>query len=95
MKLPCVYIMSSRFQGPLYIGVTSDLVQRVWQHKNDVLQGFTSRYQLHRLVYFERLGSMEEAIVREKRMKTWKRQWKVELIEATNPEWLDLYPNIL
>ena len=92
---PAVYIMADKRAGTLYTGVTSDLPRRVWQHKNDITEGFTKKYHLHRLVYFELHGDMYNAIVREKRIKEWKRQWKLELIEARNPEWRDLYDDLL
>src|SRR5699024_9100879 len=95
MKQPCVYILCNRPNGTLYIGVTSNLPQRVWQHKNDLVEGFTRRYRVHRLVYFEMLDEMYTAITREKQLKNWKRQWKVSLIERRNPDWRDLYQDIL
>ena len=95
MKQPAVYILASRPQGTVYIGVTSDLVKRVWQHKNDLVQGFTSQYQVHVLVYFELYEDMLTAIAREKQLKNWKRDWKVQLIEKDNAAWADLWPSIL
>ena len=95
MKQPAVYILSINRNGTLYIGVTSDLVKRVWQHKNDVVEGFTKKYQVHHLVYFELYEDMEEAILREKRLKKWNRQWKLRLIEEANPEWKDRYDEII
>ena len=95
MKQPAVYILASQRNGTLYIGVTSDLVQRVWQHKNDVADGFTKKYGVHTLVYFELLDDMENAIIREKRLKKWNRAWKLRLIEEKNPDWNDLYASIL
>ena len=94
MRTPCVYILASKPKGTLYIGVTSDLVQRVWQHKNDFVEGFTKRYRVHTLVWYEVHGSMESAITREKALKKWRRAWKIELIEEVNPVWLDLYDEI-
>ena len=94
MKQPCVYIMANKPNGTLYIGVTSDLVQRVWQHKSDLVPGFTKRYGAHTLVWYEGHETMESAITREKRLKEWKRAWKVELIEQGNPSWRDLYAHI-
>ena len=91
---PCVYILASKRNGTLYIGVTSDLVKRVWQHKHDVLPGFTNKYRVHDLVWFEQTDSMESAIRRERQLKEWKRQWKLELIEKSNPNWRDLYSKI-
>ena len=90
MKQPAVYILASQRNGTLYIGVTSDLVERVWQHKNDVVEGFTKKYGVHSLVYFELHSEMYEAIQREKRLKKWNREWKIRLIEEANPEWVDL-----
>ena len=95
MKLPCVYILASKRKGTLYLGVTSNLVQRIWQHKNDYVEGFTKRYGVHTLVWFEPHESMESAIAREKAIKEWKRVWKVELIEKGNPPWRDLYDEIV
>ena len=94
-KLPCVYILASRRNGTLYVGATSDLVKRVWKHKNDLAEGFTKRYGVHTLVWFERHETMESAIAREKAIKEWKRRWKLELIERQNPEWRDLYGEIV
>ncbi|MDE2823215.1 MAG: GIY-YIG nuclease family protein [Chloroflexota bacterium] len=93
-KVPCVYILASRPHGTLYIGVTSNLVQRVWQHKNDLVAGFTKRYRVHRLVWYEAHESMEGAIIREKMLKKWNRLWKIEMIEKGNPTWKDLYDEI-
>ena len=95
MKLPCVYILASKRNGTLYLGVTSNLVQRIWQHKNDLVEGFTKRYGVHTLVWFEPHESMESAIAREKAIKEWKRVWKVELIENGNPTWRDLIDEIV
>ena len=91
MKQPCVYILASKRNGTLYVGVTSNLIQRVWQHKNDLVAGFTKRYGVHTLVWYEGHETMESAIGREKAIKEWKRAWKLELIEKHNPAWLDLY----
>ena len=85
----------NRDNGTLYLGVTSNLVQRIWQHKNDFVEGFTKRYGVHTLVWFEPHESMESAIAREKAIKEWKRVWKVELIEKCNPTWRDLYDEIV
>ena len=90
MKQPCVYILASRRNGTLYLGVTSNLMKRIWQHKNDLADGFTKRYQVHTLVWYELHGSMQTAIAREKAIKEWKRAWKIELIEKANPQWQDL-----
>ncbi len=92
---PCVYILASKRNGTLYIGVTSDLIKRVWEHKSDFIQGFTKQYEVHDLVWYEISESMESAIVREKQLKEWKRQWKLDLIEKTNPYWNDIYPTIV
>ena len=91
MKAPCVYILANNPNGTLYIGVTSNLVQRVWQHKNDLVEGFTKRYGVHRLVWYEAHENMESAIAREKMLKRWKRAWKIRLIQEANPKWSDLY----
>ncbi len=90
-----VYILASDRRGTLYTGVTSNLIQRVWQHKNDIVEGFSKKYAVHRLVWYEEHGSMESAIMREKNIKSWKRVWKLELIESFNPEWEDLYEKIV
>ena len=92
---PAVYILASRRNGTLYVGVTSDLVKRVWEHKNNVTEGFTKKYRIHDLVYFELHDDMVGAIVREKQLKKWNRAWKLALIEKGNPEWRDLYPEIM
>ena len=94
-KQPAVYILASKKNGTLYIGVTSDLVKRIWEHRNNVVEGFTRRYGVHRLVWYELHESMESAIQREKRLKEWRRAWKLELIEGTNPDWQDLYDAIV
>ena len=95
MKQPCVYLLASRRNSTLYVGVTSDLVQRIWQHKNDLVKGFTRRYRVHTLVWYEVCLSMGAAIVREKAIKEWKRAWKIQLIESANPEWRDLCEELL
>jgi len=89
-----VYIMASKKNGTLYIGVTSNLVKRIYQHKNNLVEGFTQKYGAHTLVYYEQHFSAESAIRREKRLKEWRRKWKIDLIEETNPKWNDLYPKI-
>ena len=94
MRTPCVYILASKPEGALYIGVTSNIAQRVWEHKNDLVEGFTKRYHVHRLVWYEVHGSMETDIIREKSLKKWNRAWKIELIEKDNPMWLDLYGEV-
>jgi len=94
-KLPCVYILASKRNGTLYTGVTSDLVKRVYEHKNGLADGFTKKYRVHHLVYFELHEDMNAAISREKQIKKWNRAWKLELIETNNPEWKDLYEDII
>jgi putative endonuclease len=94
-KQPAVYILASKRNGTLYIGVTSDLVKRIWEHRNDMAEGFTKRYGVHQLVWYELHENMESAIEREKRLKEWKRKWKLELVESTNPNWLNLYYTIV
>lgn len=89
------YILASKKNGTLYIGVTNNLVKRIYEHKNDLVEGFTKRYHTHNLVYFEPYEEINEAILREKRLKKWNRQWKMELIEKNNPEWKDLYSEII
>ncbi len=95
MKQPYVYILTSARNGTLYVGVTSDLVVRIWQHKNHVHEGFTQKYGVHRLVWFEQHETMESAILREKQLKAGSRSRKLALIEAANPDWRDLYDDIL
>jgi putative endonuclease len=90
-----VYIMTNRPSGTLYVGVTNDLVRRVWEHREDLGGLFTRRYGLHRLVYFERYDDIRTAIQRETSLKRWPRAWKVRLLAAENPEWDDLYPGLL
>ena len=90
-KSPAVYILASRRNGTLYIGVTSDLPQRVALHKQDLIEGFTKKYGVHRLVYYETHPTMDAAILREKQLKEWRRLWKIRLIECMNPEWVDLF----
>ena len=94
-KQPCVYILSSQKAGILYTGVTSNLIQRIYQHQSNWIEGFTKKYGVHRLVYYELHNIMETAIKREKQIKNWKRQWKIELIEKTNKEWRDLYNELV
>ena len=94
-KQPAVYIMASRRNGTLYIGVTSNLIKRIWDHKNNKVEGFTRKYGVHELVWYELHDSMENAIEREKTLKNWKRDWKLQLIEKDNPQWLDLYDSII
>ncbi|GAB3331830.1 hypothetical protein GCM10027359_01840 [Marilutibacter aestuarii] len=95
MKHPCVYMLASDHHGTLYVGVTSNLLTRVWHHRNDVTEGFTRKYGVHDLVWFESHESMAPAIQREKAIKAWRREWKIQLIEERNPRWLDLYPTLL
>ena len=91
VKSPCVYILASARNGTIYIGVTSDLFQRISLHKQDLIEGFTKKYGVHRLVYYEMHPTMGAAILREKRLKEWRRLWKIRLIESMNPEWIDLF----
>jgi putative endonuclease len=92
---PCVYILASARNGTLYIGVTSDVVKRVWEHKHDFVDGFTKQYGVHTLVWYEVHETMESAISREKALKYWKRAWKLRLIEEVNPGWDDLYEKLI
>jgi putative endonuclease len=91
MKEYYVYILANKPNGTLYIGVTNDLARRVYEHKNGMVEGFTKQYEVHRLVYYESTNEIQIAIQREKQLKRWKRQWKIDLIESENPEWNDLY----
>ena len=93
-KRPCVYILASGRNGTLYVGVTSDLATRVWQHRSSAVDGFARHYRLHRLVFAEFHETMADAILREKRIKKWRRAWKLELIEGQNPQWRDLYEEL-
>ncbi len=88
-RLPCVYLLASQRNGTLYAGVTSDLIRRVWEHKNDLTDGFTKRYGVHTLVWYEVHDNMESAIRREKAIKKWRRAWKIRLIEQLNAQWHD------
>lgn len=94
-KQPVVYILASKRNGTLYVGVTSDLIKRVWEHKNDLVEGFTKKYVVHSLAYFEQFGDMPSAITREKQLKKWNRAWKIRLIESQNPAWKDLYEELI
>lgn len=94
-KQPAVYVLASKRNGTLYIGVTSNLRKRVWEHKNDVVEGFTKRYRVHHLVYYELHEDMISAIEREKQLKKWNRAWKLEFTEKQNPDWRDLWEGIL
>jgi len=90
-----VYLMASKRDGMLYIGVTSNLIKRVYEHKNDLTKGFTNKYHIHNLVYFEVAQDIISAISREKQLKKWNRSWKIDLIEKNNPEWRDLYYDLI
>lgn len=94
IKQPAVYVMASKRNGTLYIGVTSDLVKRVWKHKQGAIEGFTKKYNVNNLVYFELYEDMNSAILREKQIKKWRRAWKIELIEKENLNWNELWPVI-
>ncbi len=94
MKKFYVYILSSKRNGTLYIGVTSDLIKRVYEHKNNILDGFSKKYDIRHLVWYEPHETAEVAIIREKQIKKWNRRWKLKLIEKDNPEWNDLYETI-
>ncbi|MDO8842867.1 GIY-YIG nuclease family protein [Methylicorpusculum sp.] len=93
-KHPCVYLLASQRNGTLYIGVTTDLVGRVYQHRNELAEGFTKRYKIHDLVWYEPHQTMESAIQREKQLKKWDRKAKIGLIEQNNPQWQDLWPEL-
>jgi len=93
-KTYCVYLLASKRNGTLYVGVTNDLVRRVWEHKEHAMSGFTKRYDVTRLMWFEVNNSIEAAINREKQIKAWKRQWKIDLFRDSNPNWDDLYPSV-
>lgn len=95
MKQPCVYIMASKPRGTLYTGVTSDLIRRVWQHREGLIDGFTKRYDVKMLVWYEEHETMPQAIAREKAIKNWRRDWKIRLIEEMNRYWADLYGKII
>jgi len=95
MKQPSVYIITNDRNTTLYIGVTSNLVQRIYQHKNKLIEGFSANYNLHKLIYFEQFNDMHNAILREKRLKKWNKDWKNQLINECNPCWFDLYPSLL
>jgi putative endonuclease len=93
-RQPCVYLLASRRNGTLYVGVTSNLTQRVWQHKSRLVDGFTKRYGVHTLVWYEVHATMASAIAHEKAIKKWKRAWKIALIEKSNPHWRDLHEEL-
>ena len=95
MKSYFVYILASKRNGTLYIGVTNNLIKRIWQHKNNLAEGFTKQYNVHLLVYFEETADVVSAIAREKQLKTWNREWKINLIQKNNPTWTDLYEGLL
>lgn len=94
-KQAAVYLLASQRNGTLYIGVTSNLVKRIWEHQNNAVEGFTKRYDVHTLVYYEQHATMEAAITREKQLKKWNRAWKLRLVEERNPDWRDLWPEIV
>lgn len=94
MKQPCVYQLASKRNGTLYVGVTSNLVQRIWQHKEGLVEGFTKMYDVKTLVWYEPHATMESAITREKKIKAGNRKKKIQLIEEMNPDWRDLYADI-
>ena len=94
-KQPCVYLLASKPNGTLYTGVTSNLIKRIWEHKNNVVEGFTGKYGVHTLVWYEIHDSIESAIQKEKTIKNWKRAWKINVIVEKNPEWRDLYTDLL
>ena len=94
-RQPCVYLLASGRNGTLYLGVTSNLVRRVWQHRTSAVDGFSARYDVHLLVWFEVHDTMASAIAREKRIKKWRRAWKADLIESANPYWRDLWSEII
>ena len=94
-KLPCVYLLASKRRGTLYVGVTSELAKRVWEHKTDLVDVFTKRHGIHMLVYYESCEDINAAISREKQLKRWNRVWKIRMIEERNPEWNDLYSEIM
>jgi putative endonuclease len=94
MKEYYVYILANKPNGTLYVGVTSDLIKRIWQHKACIVEGFTSKYKVNMLVYYEMFIDIKEAIKREKNIKAWKREWKLRIIEQFNPNWNDLYKDI-
>ena len=94
-RQPCVYMLASQLYGTLYVGVTSNLVKRIWEHKTDVVEGFTKKYGVHTLVWYEVHDIMESAIQREKALKKWNRKWKIILIQSFNPDWRELYDTII
>jgi len=94
MKTYYIYILTSKKNGTLYIGLTNNLVRRIFEHKSGLIKGFTKKYSVNKLVYFENYSDINAAILREKRLKKWKRQWKIEMIQKENPEWEDLYEDL-
>ena len=94
-KQPCVYLLASKRNGTLYTDVTSNLIKRIWEYKNNLVEGFTSKYSVHTLVWYEIHDTMESAIQREKAIKNWNRAWKMKMIEELNPRWRDLYPDLV
>jgi putative endonuclease len=90
-----LYILASKRNGTLYIGVTSNLIKRIYEHKNNLIEGFTKKYNIHNLVYYEMTEDVNIALSREKQLKIWKRNWKIELIEKNNPKWKDLYFDLI
>ena len=94
-RQPCVYMLASKRNGTLYTGVTSNLLKRVWEHKNNLIESFTNKYGVHTLVWYELHETMESAIQREKAIKNWKRAWKLKVIEKMNSDWHDLYSGLL
>ena len=94
-RQPCVYMLASKRNGTLYTGVTSNLLKRVWEHKNNIVEGFTNKYGVHSLVWYELHNTMDSAIQREKAIKNWKRAWKLKVIEKMNSDWRDLYSGLL
>ena len=93
-KIPCVYMLTNRPEGVLYIGVTTCLSQRIWQHRQKLVDGFSKKYNLERLIWYETHTSIGAAIAREKQLKKWNREWKIQLIESLNPKWKDLYSEV-
>ncbi|MDH5408124.1 MAG: GIY-YIG nuclease family protein [Gammaproteobacteria bacterium] len=93
-RIPCVYLLANKRNGTLYTGVTSNLIKRVWEHKNNAVEGFTKKYKVHTLVWYEPHETMESAIQKEKMIKNWKREWKIKVIEEMNPQWKDLFSDI-
>ena len=90
-----VYIMTNKIRGTLYVGVTTDLLKRIWEHKEKIAAGFTRKYDLDRLVYYEDIDDYDSALAREKQLKNWHRDWKINLVESANPYWKDLYPDLI